>query len=119
MLVAWVVAVTHLAQSLHNVVVSHSVCATHGELVHDEAGHDDAASEAPHSADRQVASTESSEHHDEHCQAVATESSSISGGSMHAPPTLLSFGLLPVSDHDISLSRRQLLLLAPKTSPPV
>ena len=121
-LVACVIALGHLAQSLHKMVVSHSVCVTHGELVHGMTGHEGTeASDAHDEADRQGVSTDSREHEHEHehCKAIDTESSSCSHVSPLAPATLASFEVVAPSGYDASLCRRRLLLLAPKTSPPV
>ena len=105
-----------MARSGHMLLVSHAVCAAHGELVHD--GHE--ASEERHERRSSQDVSATSEHGDshEHCNALATDA------VVSAPPVVHDVAVLPWIACDapagriVVSSRHALLLRAPKTSPP-
>ncbi|HZO12255.1 MAG TPA: hypothetical protein VFB62_03325 [Polyangiaceae bacterium] len=105
-----------IARNGHMLLVSHAVCAAHGELVHD--GHE--ASEERHESSSSQDVSAASHHGDshEHCHALATDV------VVSAPPLVLDADVLPWIAIDapagriVVTSRQTLLLRAPKTSPP-
>ena len=102
-----------IARSGHMVLVSHAVCAAHGELVHE-------AHEPRHETTTAQAVFAAGDHDDshEHCNAVATDQ------LVSAPPFAIEGEVLPLVASNapvtrlIVTSRQALLLRAPKTSPP-
>jgi hypothetical protein len=121
-LVAWLIAGTHLASSLHFVLVSHQVCAAHGELEHAASAH--AGAEHAHGvADPQPAyrgADDDVEHRqcgllgaprEELAVAPPARLSVAPAARLASPPVPATAAPAP--------SRADLLLVAPKQSPPV
>jgi hypothetical protein len=124
--VAFFVVLSHLASFLHFIVVSHSLCPEHGELVHASAGHETAevAASASERVRGQVVERSSdvvdNDGHD-HCElwSERREHAVLRRASSIAPPDLGS-GLTLVRDRGARLlSSVPLYVLAPKNSPPV
>jgi hypothetical protein len=115
--VAWLSVLAHLAGTLHFALISHEICADHGELVHRA----EAPSGERHHA-RGPAALPAGEHqaHD-HCPLVGRRHDQV---AVAAPPTVqivaAPVALAPaVSEGRTSApSRAALLLTAPKQSPP-
>jgi hypothetical protein len=111
----------------HWVLLSHSLCAAHGEVVHEQHGHaHDAANDAspharkPFGASASLAGLEadaSSDDDHDHCSAV-TKDAALSVVRAPEAATLLSWQLIAWRPIDFSAARSRLFLLAPKTSPP-
>lgn len=113
----WLVVLSHLAASLHFALISHEVCAAHGELVHASAAHERLPPAGRHSA---VTGAAHAEH--EHCPLVGRRHESLAfapapRAPVVAPPEATQ--LLRVPDTSSKPSRAALLLSAPKQSPPV
>jgi hypothetical protein len=116
---AYLCLATHLAGVLHVLVVRHATCPGHGELVH---GGAPAATPAPPPEGKVARGvTQSSEELDDHCLLMATRRREMAAltSALHsivpapsvtasAPPPALAV-----------VTPRALLLLAPKTSPPL
>jgi hypothetical protein len=104
----------------HMVLVSHTVCAEHGEVVHGGDSHevpsaspdDDVPGQHASNADR----TSAADH--EHCCGVATHGGALLAAPPALPTQLLgAFDELTIAPAGATITRR-LYLLAPKTSPP-
>lgn len=112
----WLVLLSHLAASLHFALISHEVCAVHGELVHASASHERPQSASKHS---EVTGTAHAEH--EHCPLVGRRHEPFA----FAPPSRVA-GVVPPEVTELLVaagtssepSRAALLLAAPKQSPP-
>jgi hypothetical protein len=118
-LAAWVVVLAQLASTLHFALISHEICAQHGELLHHAAGrvahpshHDAGAAALPASPDAE---------HD-HCPLLGRRhdhTATLASPRLElAPPLAL---LEPRTREGLirTPSRARLLLSAPKQSPPV
>lgn len=115
---AFVALLVYGAQLAHWVLLSHEICASHGEIVHDDdhGEHEAASGEAPRHASELTQSGGDEEEHD-HCTALANETT----GCIVDAPTLsasLSWQLVATSPTISALVVERLYLLAPKTSPP-
>lgn len=129
-LVASLLATTGLlSQTAHMTLVSHAVCAAHGELIHDAAAsmpHVDGSvsfheagltSHDPGRVRDAVASDDERVEHD-HCDALATDDLLIQPSQaleVMAPEWLVLVSRAPDGERVV---RERLFLLAPKTSPP-
>ena len=108
------------SQQLHMLLIEHEVCVDHGHIAHT----DDEHHEGPEASTSKALGGQtavSSEHEDahDHCDALATESTHAalhSGQQIERIPYRVQPLLVSLS---IVVDRRQLLLRAPKTSPPV
>jgi hypothetical protein len=116
--VAWLVALSQGANTLHFALISHEICADHGELVHTDA--DAHASEHRVPGPAVQAPSEHAGH--DHCPVLGRplEQAGLSG----APPaTLAALAVTAPApaavETDNGPSRAELLLAAPKQSPPV
>jgi len=108
------------SQQLHMLLVEHEVCEYHGHLSHGNDGHDEShEASTANERDEQAAVSSTDDGAHDHCDALATES---------AHPTLQSWqqvDQIPARAQQLfvtlslSVDRRQLLLRAPKTSPPI
>lgn len=119
---AWVAlcaAVTVLAfggHALHMTLVAHSVCASHGEMVHG-AHHDDHGAEATRSTPGVTGQSDGGDHG--HCDAPGVLATLVAPSPPPPPVAHLTRIEVPGSSGlDVVASRRQRLLLAPKTPPP-
>ncbi len=117
LLAACLALVAYGAQLAHWVLLSHEVCASHGEIVHGDhhAPHASLAREAPRPAP-ELAAGAGDDHHD-HCTAVANHAAAC---AVEAPTlsTTLRWQPLVAVTRDAPLVSERLYLLAPKTSPP-
>lgn len=105
----------------HHVLVTHTRCAEHGELVHaeDHAAHGASAHavESEH-ASIDVGETADSEDHD-HCEASTDRRKALHASlyvGVHAVVAVANVSLVVVSE---AASGRAVHVIAPKTSPPV
>lgn len=115
--VAWLGAVALLAGTLHFALISHDICADHGELVHRASA---SGGEHPHDRGPVAAPSSDGEEHD-HCplagrrhdQLAVAEAAAVrvAEGPVALVPAVTKRG--PVAP-----SRAALLLAAPKQSPP-
>jgi hypothetical protein len=115
---AWLVAFSQGAAMLHFALVSHEICADHGEVVHAGSTRHSASAFASGPAAR--AALDHAEH--DHCPLLGrrAEHASLSGAPS-ATLSALAVGSSPpaAAATDIAPSRAELLLAAPKQSPPV
>ncbi len=116
--VAWLIAVSQVAATLHFALISHEICADHGEVVH--------ADERDHASDHHVggplAQTPDEHAGHDHCPVLGRrlEHATLYG----APPATVSAPRVAAcapaaAATDTVPSRAELLLAAPKQSPPV
>lgn len=127
-LLAWAVAATQLGSSLHYALISHEICAEHGELEHTSGHSGEHASEhhAGHASEHDhqgaAVSNGASEGAHEHCGVFGRPEDKALVAS---PPSLEvvaqpSHGLaLQPSCETVVVPQSARLLAAPKTSPPV
>ena len=115
--VAWLGVVAHLAGTLHFALISHEICADHGELVHRAS----ASGAEHHHARGPVATPSGADDEHDHCPVAGRRHDQLAVGEApvvqvaEAPVALapsVSTGALVVP------SRAALLLAAPKQSPP-
>jgi hypothetical protein len=117
---AWAVAGSQLGNSLHFSVVSHEVCAEHGELVH--AGEHGEEHHAAHSPEATSVSDSASEHAHEHCSVFGRPEDTV---PLATPPgvEIAAVAAADVASFSVRASvfvaPSTRLLAAPKTSPPV
>ncbi len=130
LLVAALCAVVQLAGAAHFLVVRHTVCPEHGELVHEGAGHASAAGRAPLArADRQLATVDATggseeDHAHDHCALLSQRVDSLAAARVSyvltassPAPAIEAPGFAP---RELAPVRRSTLLLyAPKSSPPL
>jgi hypothetical protein len=115
---AWLVALSQGAAMLHFALVSHEICADHGEAVHAGAASHSASAVA--SGPAAHAADDHAEH--DHCPLLGrrTEQADASGAPTATLSTLAAAPLAPAAAAtEIAPSRAELLLTAPKQSPPV
>lgn len=115
---AWLVAISHAAAILHFALISHQICVDHGEVMHADASVHAAAMNASEPT-AQAASDHAG--HD-HCPLLGRRLDHQAAldapqATLAAPP--LAPRLLPPTPVDSAPSRAELLLAAPKQSPPV
>ncbi|HEV8548767.1 MAG TPA: hypothetical protein VGQ57_07065 [Polyangiaceae bacterium] len=115
--VAWLVVLAHLTSTLHFALISHEVCAAHGELVHAQRR---AALAHPANGHESAALPGDADPAHDHCPLV---------GSRHEHATLVAapdfvtasaphLAALSAPGVQVHPSRAALLLAAPKQSPP-
>jgi hypothetical protein len=115
--VAWLSVLAHLAGTLHFALISHEICADHGELVHRSAAR---AGEHQHPrGPAALPSGENGEH--DHCPLIGRrndQQATVSAPALEVAPAAV--GLVPVLGESPRAvpSRAALLLAAPKQSPP-
>ncbi len=115
---AWVVVLAQLAAALHFALISHQICADHGELVHGASSVRRAATGTRHSV---VAPGGADSDHD-HCPLLSrrlerTAVLELPGIRVADVPFTLATGVVDASGR--MPTRSELLLSAPKQSPPV
>jgi len=116
--VAWVLVVAHLASTLHFALISHEICAAHGELLHRAS----APSEHPshHAAGTALLPGSADAEHD-HCPLLGRRHEQVALVALtHVEVAPAVPTLAPPSSEGESVepSRARLLLTAPKQSPP-
>ena len=115
---AWLVAISHAAAVLHFALISHQICADHGEVVHADA----AIHTTPTNASEPIAEAASDHAGHDHCPLLARRQDHQT--LIDAPQATLAAPrlapcVLPPTPVDSARSRAALLLAAPKQSPPV
>lgn len=121
MLVALTV-VAQVAQAAHFVLVAHSVCAEHGELVHH--AHDDDTHAVTQHEDEDApnalyaAHVEDADQHD-HCSTVSEQRQRIVPDRIESPQVAESALPTPVVTEHVAVVVLDCLDVAPKSSPPV
>jgi hypothetical protein len=119
-LAAWLIAGTHLATSLHFTLVSHQICAAHGEVEHADTAH---AAHTTHSHGAAQpgyrGAGEEVEHHQCGLLGAPREDVAVAPPARHgvAPAALLCVATV-ASAAAPAPERADLLLVAPKQSPP-
>lgn len=118
-LAAWVVVLAQLASTLHFALISHEVCAQHGELLHRAVGlvpqtthRDPGAAALPAAPDAE---------HD-HCPLLGRRhdhATLIASPRVELAPPLATLEPAGREGATLTPSRTRLLLSAPKQSPPV
>ena len=116
--VAWVVVVAELATTLHFALISHEVCAVHGELVHRAAA---GIEHAAHHATGTAALPGGGEADDDHCPLLARphdQLAVVASSRIEVVPPALDVSTPGTAGVTVAPSRAVLLLTAPKQSPP-
>jgi len=114
----WLVVLTQLTAALHFALISHEVCADHGELVHGSLG----VRHLPSREHISVATTGGAEAEHDHCPLLSrrlerTAVLEVPGVRLPDVPCTLASSVVNASGH--VPTRGELLLSAPKQSPPV
>lgn len=116
-LAAWLVVVCQLSTALHFALISHHYCAAHGELVHGAA----AAPEPARLATDTSALPGGEQESDDHCPVLSrrVDHVAIVGATCaRLPPVPIARALATPERDFLVVSRSELLLTAPKQSPP-
>ncbi|HEX5100808.1 MAG TPA: hypothetical protein VFV94_14960 [Polyangiaceae bacterium] len=118
-LAAWVVVLAQLASTLHFALISHEICAQHGELLHRASGlvahpshHEPGAAALPAGIDAE---------HD-HCPLLGRrhdQATALASPRLELAPPLATLDAARREGLTLTPSRARLLLSAPKQSPPV
>jgi hypothetical protein len=117
-LAAWLVTLSHGATALHFALISHEICADHGEVVHAQAR----AAHAAHHASTTSALPGGEHSGHDHCPLMGRR---VEQSAFLPAPELRVEGLdflsarAAVEGVTVARSRAELLLFAPKQSPPV
>lgn len=117
-LAAWLVVACQLSTALHFALISHHYCAAHGELVHGAA----AAGEPVPSAPETSALPGGQQESDDHCPVLSRRVDHVAllGATSARLPPAPVVCTLPTAPSDVLVvARSELLLSAPKQSPPV
>jgi hypothetical protein len=113
----WLVALSHGAAALHFALISHQICADHGEVTHASAAEHRTLA---HTAGPQAqAGGEHAGH--EHCPLAGRRVERValrSAPGVRVEPPALTLSLVTAAATGIAPSRAELLLAAPKQSPP-
>jgi len=115
--VAWLGVLAHLAGTLHFALISHEICAAHGELVHRAA----AAEGEHHHARGPVATPSSDGDEHDHCPVAGRRHDHASVGEardVHVAQAPVAGAPTVAEGTPVAPSRAALLLTAPKQSPP-
>jgi len=116
--VAWVVVLAQLATTLHFALISHEICAAHGELLHGAKASDELPRH--HAAGSAVLPGGADAEHD-HCPLLGRRHDHV---ALVAPPSVEPAPSLPAPAANcgegdrVEPSRALILLTAPKQSPP-
>jgi len=118
---AWLVVVSHLTTALHFVLISHEICAAHGELVHgSSAAHAPVGAGASARKNAAALPARDEDGHD-HCPVLSRRfehTAVLSAVSMRMPSAALEPVALVTRRDGVVPSRCARLLAAPKQSPP-
>ncbi len=115
---AWAVVVAQLTTALHFALISHEVCADHGELVHGSPGVRHLRSRAHET----VATTGAAQTEHEHCPLLSRRlerTAVLDVPGVRLPDVACTFVSGVVHASGRLPTRSELLLSAPKQSPPV
>jgi hypothetical protein len=116
--VAWLVVLAHLASTLHFALISHEICAAHGELLHRASASGEHPSQHP--AGTALLPGGADAEHD-HCPVVGRRHDQV---ALVAPtpveiaPAVILHAPSGSEGASVEPSRALLLLTAPKQSPP-
>jgi hypothetical protein len=116
-LAAWLVVACQLSTALHFALISHHYCAAHGELVHGVA----VAAEPTEAAADPSALPGGQQESDDHCPVLSRRVDRVAivgATSDRLPPVPIACALPAVERDVLVVSRGELLLTAPKQSPP-
>jgi hypothetical protein len=115
--VALLVTGTHLSAVLHFALVSHGICADHGEMIHAGESHDSTSAEGTEAA-LDVPPDATDAH--EHCRFVAKLREQVTARNDASIDLPVLTGLEPAfAPRVVVPTARDILLVAPKQSPPV
>lgn len=115
--VAWLGVLAHLAGTLHFALISHEICAAHGELVHRASA---TAAEHGRASGPAAAPSSAGEEHD-HCPVAGRRHEQVALGeapAVHVAPAPRVLTPVVGASAGVVPSRDALLLTAPKQSPP-
>jgi hypothetical protein len=115
--VAWLGVFAHLAGTLHFALISHEICADHGELVHRAS----ASGLKQHRSNGPVAAPSSAGEEHDHCPVAGRRHEHVTVGearAVHVAPAPLALTPAVARAASVAPSRAALLLAAPKQSPP-
>jgi hypothetical protein len=116
--IAWLVVLSQGASTLHFALISHGICADHGEVVHEDGV---AHSPGQHVAGTAAQAPDGHAGHD-HCPVLGRR---LEPATLHGSPTVTvsepgaTAFVSAAATNDTVPSRAELLLAAPKQSPPV
>lgn len=116
-LVAWLGVLAHLAGTLHFALISHEICADHGELVHRASA---AAGEHRHARGPVATPSSDGDEHD-HCPVAGRRHDHVAVGeapAVHVAQGPVALAPAGAEGTRVAPSRAALLLTAPKQSPP-
>jgi hypothetical protein len=115
---AWLVVLCQLTTALHFALISHHFCAVHGELVHGAA-----VERQPARADAGAEATPGgTKESDEHCPLLSRKlehAALVAIPNHRLPPAPIERTVAVATSDGVVASRSELLLAAPKQSPPV
>jgi len=118
-LAAWVVVLAQLASTLHFALISHEICAQHGELLHRATG---IGAPATHHQPGTAALPASAENEHDHCPLLGRRHEhvvALASPRLELAPPLATLEPAAHARLTITPSRTERLLTAPKQSPPV
>jgi hypothetical protein len=119
---AWLVVVTHLTTALHFALISHEICAAHGELVHGSNAVHARVSSGASTRENAAALPAGDEEGHEHCPVLSRRyehTAVLAAPSVRMASAALERVAVITQRDGIAPSRCRLLLAAPKQSPPV
>lgn len=118
-LAAWVVVLAQLASTLHFALISHEVCAQHGELLHRASG---LASHPSHHEPGAAALPAGAGAEHDHCPLLGhrhDQAAVLASPRLELAPPTATLAAAGREGLTLTPSRARLLLSAPKQSPPV
>jgi hypothetical protein len=118
---AWLVVVSHLTTALHFALISHEICADHGELVHGSSGVHRGVNLDASARENAVALPGGEAEGHDHCPVLSRRiehTAVLTGPSVRVPSAAIERSPLNASRDGVVPSRSALLLAAPKQSPP-
>lgn len=121
-LAAWLVVVSHLTTALHFALISHEICADHGELVHGSSASHRSAAVPANAGDHAAALPGGTAEEHDHCPVLSRRiehTAVLANTSVRLPPVTVEHACLVTDRDGVVPSRSALLLAAPKQSPPV
>jgi hypothetical protein len=114
---AWLVVLSQLTTALHFALISHEICAAHGELVHGSS----LAPTHPRAEGSATALPGGDKDCHEHCPVLSRRfehTAVLDAPGVRLPPLALDSRAASFSPEAVVASRSELLLAAPKQSPP-
>jgi hypothetical protein len=119
---AWLVVVSHLTTALHFALISHEVCAAHGELIHGTSASHRRVNVDPTRRENAAALPGGDEEGHDHCPVLSRR---LEHSAILAAPSVRIASVTPecagvsATRDGVIPSRSVRLLTAPKQSPPV